>query len=224
MPSIPLAAVLPIREATAPVEGGSRTVVQIGAFVIVLVASVVSVLRYSGVLGGQVAPVAAKASAPIQAPLALAVEAPPPVLRGPAAPSAARAAVRPGPAAVQSEADPVTAEVDRIVAALPEGRDRAERLVGEAERALGRGEERLAETLLGRALKVDEKHPRAAFTLARMRFAQNNLEGAEGWVLVAIRGRPRVAEYHSLYADILARQGHSSHARRERAKARRLER
>jgi hypothetical protein len=43
-------------------------------------------------------------------------------------------------------------------------------------------------------------------------------------VLVALRERPRVAEYHSLYADILARQGHASHAKRERHKARNLAR
>jgi hypothetical protein len=236
LPSIPLAAMLPLRELAAPAESGGRTLLQIGAFAIVLAASVVSVLRYAGVLGVSAAPVSAEASS--ASPLVMAIEpAAPPLPRTAVAAPVARAALpaaagrlagdEPAPAAEPAPVaqDPVTAEVERIVASLaglPAGR--ADALVDAADRALGRGEERLAETLLGRALKIDEKHPRAAYTLARVRFAQNNLEGAEGWVLVAIRARPRVVEYHSLYADILAKQGHSSHARRERHKARNLAR
>src|SRR5688572_26784190 len=48
LPSIPLAAMLPLRE-IAPADSGGRTLLQIGAFVIILAASVVSVLRYMGV-------------------------------------------------------------------------------------------------------------------------------------------------------------------------------
>jgi hypothetical protein len=223
LPSIPLAAILPLRE-IAPADSGGRTLLQVGAFVVVLAASVVSVLRYAGVLGATPPTVAAEAPSAIAQLEPAAPAAPLPRVAPPF--PVARAALPTPTSTPKVVQDPVAAEVERIVAALADDSHppavRADALVDSADRALGRGEERLAETLLGRALKIDEKHPRAAYTLARMRLAQNNLEGAEGWLLVALRERPKVAEYHSLYADILARQGHGAHARRERHKARNL--
>jgi hypothetical protein len=213
LPRIPLAAVFPLgTELEKKAEG--RSLFQVLAFAFVLLASMVPVLRYTGVLGSA-RPVVTKDAPAVTRPSALQASA---LVERPVAP----APLAP-PRVEPKAADPVSATVARIEATLPSDADAAsEVLVGEASRALDAGEERLAETLLARALKLDDGNPRAAYALARIRLAQNNLEGAEGWVLVALRKLPKRAEYHTLYADILAKQGHASHARRERRKARHL--
>jgi hypothetical protein len=223
LPHIPLAAVFPLgTELEKKAEG--RSLFQVLAFAFVVLASMVPVLRYTGVLGGnphgeraQNAPQASVSATIVPTPKA------PPVAPVAPAPSAAPAPAQLAPRVLPGPSDPVSAAVARIEAMLPASPGAAsDTLVAEALRALDAGEERLAETLLGRALKLDEQNPRAAYALARIRLAQNNLEGAEGWVLVALRLRPKRAEYHALYAEVLAKQGHTSHAKRERRKAREL--
>jgi tetratricopeptide (TPR) repeat protein len=221
LPRIPLAAVFPLgSELEKKVEG--RSLFQVAAFALVVLASALPVLRYTGVLGGH--PVQPAQRSSTQAPAAAAMVAAPQASHAEPVLEAAPAA--PAPTATRNEGtavDPVTAEVMRIEASLPSAPDAAaDVLVAASLRALDHGEERLAETLLARALKLDDQNPRAAYALARIRLAQNNLEGAEGWVLAALRLRPKRAEYHALYADILAKQGHASHAKRERRKARSL--
>jgi hypothetical protein len=219
MPRIPLAAILPaLGEAPEPADRG-RTLMQVGSFALVLIASVIPALRYTGILGSTPSPHKAVAEAPLAAAL-------PPRILAKSQPEAAPAqpASEPARPLVTTAKDPVAAEVARIEATLASSpAAAASELLDAATKALDRGEERLAETLLGHALKRDEKNPGAAFALARIRLAQNNLEGAEGWVLVALAQRPRRADYHALYADILTRQGHASHAHRERRKAKQLE-
>ena len=223
LPRIPLAAVFPLgTELEKKAEG--RSLFQVLAFALVLLASALPVLRYTGVLGGN-PPAPPSQHAPPAASAAMLPSTSAPT-REPEAAANAAPALPAAPAPVRSEApavDPVTAEVTRIEATLPSSPDdAADALVAASLHALDRGEERLAETLLARALKLDDQNPRAAYALARIRLTQNNLEGAEGWVLAALRLRPRRAEYHALYADILAKQGHASHAKRERRKARSL--
>jgi len=93
-------------------------------------------------------------------------------------------------------------------------------LLEEGERALHADDERLAETLFARARDFDGDDAQGAFGLARVRLAQGDLEGAEGWVLLAIRKRPRRAEYRALHAEILQRFGRGPEAQLERALAR----
>jgi len=97
-----------------------------------------------------------------------------------------------------------------------------EALLDEAERALDAGDERLAEALFARAYELEHDTGRATFGLARVRLAQGNLEGAEGWVLIAIRAHPQHATYHSLYANVLERWGRLHEAQLERSVARSL--
>ncbi|MDB4985338.1 MAG: hypothetical protein JWN04_516 [Myxococcaceae bacterium] len=101
-----------------------------------------------------------------------------------------------------------------------------EALLEEAEQALQVDDERLAETLFGRALEFDGDFDgddaRAEYGLARVRLAQTDLDGAEGWALVTIRKRPRAAEYRALHAEILQRKGRGPEAQMERAVARAL--
>lgn len=101
-----------------------------------------------------------------------------------------------------------------------------EALLQEAERALGSEDERLAESLFGRALEFDGDFDgddaRAEYGLARVRLLQRDLDGAEGWALSAIRKRPRSAEYRALHAEILQRNGRGPEAQMERAVARAL--
>lgn len=122
----------------------------------------------------------------------------------------------------------------RAAAASPTAAERIERafwgqpkrvqqaLLAEAERALHADDERLAETLFARALDFSVDDAQSAYGLARVRLAQGDLEGAEGWVLTAIKQRPRRAEYRALHAEILQRFGRGSEAQLERALARSL--
>jgi len=89
-------------------------------------------------------------------------------------------------------------------------------LVAEANRALDQGDAPRAEQLFGRVVSLDEDNARAAFGLSRIRLAQGNLSGAEGWIQLAIRKRPRRAAYHTHYAAILQRLGNHDEAREER--------
>jgi len=97
-------------------------------------------------------------------------------------------------------------------------------LLEEGERALAADDERLAETLFARARDFDGDDAQGAFGLARVRLAQGDLDGAEGWVLLAIRQRPRRAEYRALHAEILQRFGRGPEAQLERALARSMPR
>lgn len=97
-----------------------------------------------------------------------------------------------------------------------------EALLDEAERALEADDERLAEALFARAYELEHDTGRATFGLARVRLAQGNLEGAEGWVQIAIRAYPRRAAYHALYASVLERWGRLHEAQLERSLARSL--
>lgn len=101
-----------------------------------------------------------------------------------------------------------------------------EALLEEAERALSADDMRLAETLFARALDfrsdAESDDARGAYGLSRVRLGQSDLEGAEGWLLLAIRQRPRHAEYRALHAEILQRRGRGSEAQLERTLARSL--
>jgi hypothetical protein len=97
-----------------------------------------------------------------------------------------------------------------------------EALLAEGNRALASSDERVAELLFARAHELDGDRSQSAHGLARVRLAQGDLEGAEGWLLTAIEGRPREPAYHALYADILERSGRTSEAQLERALARSL--
>jgi hypothetical protein len=95
-------------------------------------------------------------------------------------------------------------------------------LLAEGERALQADDDRLAETLFARALDFSADDAQGAYGLARVRLAQGDLDGAEGWVLTAIKQRPRRAEYRALHAEILQRFGRGAEAQLERALARSL--
>jgi hypothetical protein len=130
------------------------------------------------------------------------------------------------PAANVSFAPTVTAlptAVERIERALWGQPKRVQQaLIEEGERALRADDERLAETLFARSRDFDGDDARGAYGLARVRLAQGDLEGAEGWVLLAIRQHPRRAEYRALHAEILQRFGRGPEAQLERALARSL--
>lgn len=89
-------------------------------------------------------------------------------------------------------------------------------LVAAGNRALESDAEPEAERLFGRVVELDEDNPRAAFGLARIRLHQGNLSGAEGWIQLALRKRPKRSAYHALYAEILARLGRDDEADEER--------
>lgn len=97
-------------------------------------------------------------------------------------------------------------------------------LLAEGERALQADDERLAETLFARALDFSADDAQGAYGLARVRLAQGDLDGAEGWVVTAIKQRPRRGEYRALHAEILQRFGRGAEAQLERALARSLPR
>lgn len=92
-------------------------------------------------------------------------------------------------------------------------------LVAEANRVLDAGDAPQAERLFGQVVALDEDNPRAAFGLSRIRFLQGNLSGAEGWIQLAIRKRPRRAAYHAHYAAILERLGNHDEALLEHQRA-----
>lgn len=92
-------------------------------------------------------------------------------------------------------------------------------LLSEGNHALETDDIREAERMFGRALELAEDNPRAAYGLARIRLIQNNLSGAEGWIQLALRKRPRRAPYHALYAEVLSRMGRVTEARDEQARA-----
>jgi tetratricopeptide (TPR) repeat protein len=90
----------------------------------------------------------------------------------------------------------------------------------QGERALViRGDLREAEELFSRMLELEDGNARAAFGMARVRLAQGNLSGAEGWIQLAISKRPRRAPYHALYAEILTELGREEEALEERLRA-----
>jgi hypothetical protein len=97
-------------------------------------------------------------------------------------------------------------------------------LLAEGERALLANDERLAETLFARARDFAGDEAQGAYGLARVRLAQGDLEGAQGWIGQAIKQWPRRAEYRALHAEILQRFGRGAEAQLERALARSLPR
>ncbi len=110
-----------------------------------------------------------------------------------------------------AQAGPSSSVVDReqtIASALSEG-----------TRALETGDVSAAERMFGQVLELAEDNHRAAYGLSRIRLKQNNLSGAEGWIQLALRKRPRRAAYHALYADVLTRMGRLGEARQELALA-----
>jgi hypothetical protein len=128
----------------------------------------------------------------------------------------------PGEAA---RAAPIVSAVERIERAFWGEPARVHQaLLEEGERALRADDERLAESLFARARDFDGDDAGGAFGLARVRLAQDDLEGAEGWILLAIRQRPRRAEYRALHAEILQRFGRGPEAQLERALARSMPR
>lgn len=92
-------------------------------------------------------------------------------------------------------------------------------LVAAGNRALDAGGVSEAERLFGRVIELEEDNSRAAFGLARIRLLQGNLTGAEGWIQLALRKRPKRRAYHALYAEVLARMGRTAEAEDERAQA-----
>lgn len=117
---------------------------------------------------------------------------------------------------------PATRAPGSLAASLPSSHAVAQlrTLLDEGERALANADERLAEARFGRAYELDPNHAGAHYGLARVRFAQGDLEGAEGWLLSAIAKRPREAAYRLLNAELLERRGRRDEAERERALAR----
>ncbi|HEX6239591.1 MAG TPA: tetratricopeptide repeat protein [Polyangiales bacterium] len=88
-------------------------------------------------------------------------------------------------------------------------------LIAAGNRALEEGAISDAERLFGRVVELDEDNPRAAYGLARVRLTQGNLSGAEGWIQLALRKRPRRRAYHALYAEVLMRLGRTDEAHEE---------
>lgn len=129
-------------------------------------------------------------------------------------------ASEPGPISV-AQLSPTSAPSSAELAAAASA-DREEQLaslVAAGNRALDTGGVLDAERLFGRAIELDEYNSRAAFGLARIRLLQGNLAGAEGWIQLALRKRPKRRAYHALYAEILARMGRDADARDERLHA-----
>jgi tetratricopeptide (TPR) repeat protein len=115
---------------------------------------------------------------------------------------------------------PAVARIERTFWGKPEQVRLA--LLEEADRALETNDERIAELLYARARELPGDRSLAAHGLARVRLAQGDLEGAEGWILSAIQEKPKNPGHHALYADVLMRQGRGSEAQLERALARSL--
>jgi hypothetical protein len=91
--------------------------------------------------------------------------------------------------------------------------------LSEGGRALELGDVGAAERMFGQVLELAEDNHHAAYGLARVRAKQNNFSGAEGWIQLALRKRPRRAAYHALYAEVLTRMGRLGEARQEQALA-----
>jgi Flp pilus assembly protein TadD len=113
--------------------------------------------------------------------------------------------------------------VERITSGLwAEPERMREALLGEGERALEAEDERLAEALFGRAVELAAPDARAEYGLARVRLAQGDFEGAEGWVTSAIAKQPRESAYRALHGALLSRRGKHAEAELELSLARSL--
>jgi tetratricopeptide (TPR) repeat protein len=137
-----------------------------------------------------------------------------------AAPAASAFAPSPIPAKTAHEVRVAQlAELDRTLPKDPKAA--ALLLMKAANERRAAGDVVLAELMLARALEHDEESPELAFAFAEVRKAQGNLEGAEGWVLKALRVQPRNAAYRTFYAQLLSSLGKPREAARElrRAKA-----
>lgn len=116
---------------------------------------------------------------------------------------------------VSSREHDLIAGIERAFAGRPEAIQGA--LYEEGARALGAGEDRIAESLFGRLFAYDADSAQGAFGLAKVRVAQKDFEGAEGWIRTAIDARPHEAAYRLLYADLLQHSGRIAEAEAERA-------
>ena len=206
LPPIPLSLFLPAPVSRAPT--GGRALLRVGTFAAVLVAALIPLLRYTGTIGD------ARVSRPlVSAPLnAQSAQPEPPAPQGQNVEASAPEPAAPAP-------DPLAALELRLPSDPAEASDA---LVKHALTKLEAGDTNLAEALVSRALKLDDRNPRAAYALARVRLAQGNLEGAEGWAVLAVERRPRRTEYRALYAQVLERLGRTSDAEYERAQIRAL--
>jgi tetratricopeptide (TPR) repeat protein len=114
------------------------------------------------------------------------------------------------------------AELERLVPTEPAAAT-AWLLNAANERRLS-GDVALAELMLARALEHDEDSPELAFAFAQVRKTQGNLEGAEGWLLKAMRLKPREPAYQEFYAELLRSLGRTREADRAARRAQALSR
>jgi cytochrome c-type biogenesis protein CcmH/NrfG len=117
--------------------------------------------------------------------------------------------------AVSSAARAREVAADTEAKAAQEREQQLASLVAAGNRALDTEAIPEAERLFGRVVELDQDNPRAAFGLARIRLLQGNLSGAEGWIQLALRKRPKRSAYHALYAEILTRLGRDDEAQDE---------
>jgi hypothetical protein len=208
---------LPERPSHHRIQDPRRTRLSLAIFGAMLLASAIPLLRYARMetpVPSETSP-AHEASRP--APPAVVIASQPQPAPAKVKPPQETRAPRSLPEA-QHEA--LSVSLETIEASLPaEPSAAADQLLREGLKALAAGDARLAEALLGRALKRDDDNPRAHFALAQIRFDQGNLEGAEGWVSLALSKRPRRAEYHTLYARILEGLGRGAEAAQARTRA-----
>ncbi len=200
-----------------PREEPRRALTSIAVFAAMLCAAAVPLTRYALKSSAEEPPSSTHAAVQRVEPRAAPTPPTPPAGAGAHSEATRRSAIAKPAVAAQPE------RIDRlpgIMAGLPAEASKAcEYLVDHAMRARDSSELQLAETLLGRASELDDRNPHPAFALARLRFEQGNYEGAEGWIVNAIRLRPRRAEYRNLYANILTRLGRENEARDERRSA-----
>jgi tetratricopeptide (TPR) repeat protein len=180
-----------------------------------LAASALPLARYAGLVSSNHAgrPPAIQLAMPVAPseprPIMVVVEA-----RGSAGEQSQETGAQPGVQLQALPADPMLAALERVEGELAsDAVTAADQLLAHGLKALAAGDQRFAEALFGRALKLDDDNPRAYYGLAQIRLAEGNLQGAEGWILAALRKRPRRAEYHSLYARLLEGLGRPEEAR-----------
>lgn len=86
------------------------------------------------------------------------------------------------------------------------------------------GDLAVAEALLEQAWALDNKNPQAMAAFAQLHIAKNNPSQALVWAEIAVRKRPRRAQYHLVHGDALALNGDMSAAKKAWRKALRYDR
>jgi Tetratricopeptide repeat len=86
-----------------------------------------------------------------------------------------------------------------------------ETLLEDGEHALAVKDVQAAEGAFTRALAFGVDDPSAAFGLARVKFAQGDLQGARGWAETALRRRPLEQRYHSFLEKVTGRLARTRH-------------